>query len=154
MTQYPLLFTFRQKVEGNDNYLADVTIYGRLLADGGDGEMWLYGVNPGAIAARGETLTAAYAEFKETLTKVLYDFAAEAPNYHSFLETATRFFNETDEETVAEWNAAREQVRRGELDIKGMRREKSETPWWIEITRKQVFTPKGNLVDSQLAMAA
>ena len=39
MTQYPLLFTSRHKVEGNNNYLADVSIYGRLLlAEEEDGD--------------------------------------------------------------------------------------------------------------------
>jgi len=153
MTQYPLLFTFRQKVEGN-NYLADVKAYGRLLAEEEDGTWWMYGVNPGGLAASGSTRAEAYSEFRETLAKVLYDLATDVPDFHAFRGAAQRFFYETDQETVSEWEAARELVKSGEIDIKGMRREESKSPALIEVDRKQEFHPQGNTVDSQLAVAA
>lgn len=154
MTQYPLLFTFRHKVEGN-NYLADVKAYGRLLAEEEeDGKWWMYGVNPGGLAASGSTRAEAYGEFRETLTKVLYDIAADVPDFYDFRAAAQRFFYETDKETVSGWEAARELVKRGEIDVKGMRREESESPALIEIDRKQNFHPQGNAVDPQLAVAA
>jgi len=153
MTQYPLLFTFLDKVEGN-GYLADVAVYGRLLAVEEDGTWWTYGVNPGGLAASGQTLPEAYTEFRASLMKVLFDIATEAPDFYAFRMEARQFFEENDEETIEEWNLAREQVRKGAINLEGMRRETAEPPRRIEIKQKQTFNPQGNAVDPQVAVAA
>ena len=48
---------------------------------------------------------------------VLFDLASEAPDFCDFRASAGRFFEETDAETVAEWEAAREDVRAGKTTI-------------------------------------
>jgi hypothetical protein len=153
MAQYPLLFTFLDKVEGND-YLADVKVHGRLLAEQEDDVWWMYGVNPGGLAASGKTRAEAYMEFRATLMKVLFDLATESPDFYTFRAGAKRFFEEVDNETLNEWVVAREQVRKGEIDLEGMRRETAETPRRIDVSQKQTFHPGGNVVDPQVAVAA
>jgi len=154
MTRYPLLFTFLDKVEGN-GYLAEIAVHGRLLAvEEDDGTWWMYGVNPGGLAASGKTLLDAYMEFRASLMKVLFDFATEAPDFYAFRTEAKRFFEETDKETIEEWNAAREQVRKGTINLEGMRRERDESSRRIDIREKQTFNPQGNAVDPQVAVAA
>ena len=153
MVQYPLLFTFLDKVEGKE-YLADVKVYGRLLAEQDGETWWMYGVNPGGLAASGKTRTEAYIEFRANLMKVLFDLATEAPHSFAFRTAAKQFFDEVDPETVAEWDAAREQVRRGNVNLEGIKRETAEAPRRIEISEKQTFHPQGNVVDPQLAVAA
>lgn len=151
--QYPLLFTFFDKVEGN-GYLADVAIHGKLLATEEDGQWWMYGVKPGALAASGHSRAEAYMEFRRTLMQVLFDLAGDARDFYAFRESARRFFDETDPETEAEWETARELVRRGSITIEGMRREDREEPRRIDIREKQVFAAKDNVVDPYAAMAA
>jgi len=153
MAYYPLLFTFLDKVEGKE-YLADVKVHGRLLAEQEDDVWWMYGVNPGGLAASGKTRAEAYMEFRTTLMKVLFDLATDAPDFYAFRADARRFFDEVDSETLDEWAVAREQVRKGEINLEGMRRETAETPRRIEISHKQTFHPEGNVIDPQVAVAA
>jgi hypothetical protein len=153
VTHYPLLFTFLDKVEGND-YLAEVAVHGRLLAAEEGGKWWMYGVNPGGLAAVGDSRAEAYIEFRRTLMRVLFDIAAEAGDFHAFRRRTRRFFDEVNGPALAEWEAAREQVRRGKVNIEGMRRETSESPRRIEITHKQKFVAKHNRTDPPAAVAA
>src|SRR6266511_3969576 len=118
MTQYSLLFTFLDKVEGN-GYLADIAVHGRLLAKEENGTWWMYGVNPGGLAASGATRAEAYGEFRASLMKVLFDIATEASGFYAFRTRAKKFFEENDKETIAEWEAAREQVRKGAIALEG-----------------------------------
>ena len=62
--------------------------------------------------------------------------------------------NEVNTPTLAEWQAAREQVRAGKITIEGMKREVAESPRRIEIKKKQTFAAKDNAVDPQAAVAA
>jgi len=154
MTRYPLLFTFLDKVEGN-GYLAEIAVHGRLLAvEEDDGTWWMYGVNPGGLAASADSRPGAYGEFRKTLLKVLFDIASEAKDFFAFRAGARKFFNEVNTPTLAEWQTAREQVRAGKITIEGMKREVAESPRRIEIKKKQTFAAKDNAVDPQAAVAA
>lgn len=152
-TSYPLLFTFLHKVEGN-GYLAEIKVHGRLLAVQEEDCWWMYGVNPGALAASGPSRAEAYMEFRKTLMEVLFDLASESDSFYEFSAAAKAFFHETDPDSIAEWEAARELVRAGKVTIEGMTRETSESPRRIEVTKKQDFTAKDNAVDPNMAMAA
>lgn len=153
MTHYPLLFTFLDKVEGN-GYLADIAVHGRLLAAEEDGTWWMYGVNPGGLAAPGSSRPAAYIEFRKTLMQVLFDMALEATNFYDFRKKAKKFFEETNEPTLAEWEEARKQVRAGKTTLDGIRLETRESPRRIEIKEKKSFAAKDNATDPQVAVAA
>src|SRR5262245_11297759 len=110
MTRYPLLFGFRDLVAGN-GYVAGVGITnGRaLLVDEGDG-FWMYGVNPGGVAAGGKSLGEAQAEFRTAYKSVLFDLAAEARSFEAFKAEVERFVQETNNPTLAEWDAVRERA--------------------------------------------
>src|SRR5882724_8162995 len=112
MSSYPLLFTFLDKVEGK-KFLAQVAVHGRLLAVDEDGAWWTYGVQPGGLAASGATLLEAYLEFRKALMQVLFDIATEADSFYAFRVRAKKFFDETSESMLKDWEAAREQVRSG-----------------------------------------
>jgi hypothetical protein len=153
MTQYPLLFTFLDKVEGKA-FLAEVAVYGRLLAEEADGVWWMYGINPGAVAASGKTRAEAYTEFRSSVMKVLFDIAADEPDFYAFRKRAREFFDEEDPESVEEWVAARDRVKKGEITLEGLKRETAESPRRIEIKEKSTFHPQGNAVDPQVVVAA
>ena len=74
---YPITFTFRDDVNGV-GFLARVTACGRaLIVNEGDG-WWLYGVEPGGMAASGETASDAHIRFRRAFTKILFDIAGDA----------------------------------------------------------------------------
>jgi hypothetical protein len=162
MKRYPLLFTFYDKVEG-EGFLATVTTQGRALAVHEADDTWsLYGVEPGAIAACGKTILEAHADFRRTLTGVLYDFAAEArADFEVFRRLAERFFYEADGKSVAEWKAAVDEVRAGtirpeEVPVKpgGIRTEDADSKRGIFVEARHEFRPAGNVLDVPFAIAA
>ena len=80
MTRYPLLLGFRDLIAGN-GFVASVALNGRaLLVDEDDG-FWMYGVNPGGLAAGGSTAAEALAEFRKDYRLVLFDIATEAEGF-------------------------------------------------------------------------
>ena len=154
MVQYPFFFTFLDKVEGN-GYLAHVEVHGRLLAVEEDGEWWMYGVNPGGLAACGKSRAEAYIEVRKTLMKVLFDIAARAgEDFYAFRKGARCFFDEVNEPTLKKWEEAREEVREGKINFERMRRESSETQRRIEIRQKKRFAAKANTTDPHAVVAA
>lgn len=153
MTHYPLLFTFLDKVEGND-YLAGVAVHGRLLAEQDGDSWWMFGVNPGGLAASGASRVEAYVEYRKTLMQVLFDIAERAKTFYAFRSEAKRFFEESNGPALAEWEAAREQVRAGKVNIEGLRQEKSESPRRIEVKLREKFAAKSNKTDSLATVAA
>lgn len=74
MEYYPLLFTFRDKVSGN-GFLANVVAHGRSLASQEKDGWWIYGVEPGDLAAGGTTFAKAQCEFRKAFTTILFDIA-------------------------------------------------------------------------------
>lgn len=115
MTHYPLLFGFRDLIAGH-GFIAGVDLSGRaLLADEGDG-FWMYGVNPGGIAAGGGSAGEAQAEFRSRYRSVLFDIAAEARDFAEFERQVTQFVEETNTGTATEWDEAVASVRSGAVD--------------------------------------
>jgi hypothetical protein len=149
MKSYPLLFTFHDKVDGN-GFVADVETRGRALAVAeSDGSWSLYGVKPGALAGSGETLLEAHGDFRLGFTAVLLDFAEEAGDFSTFEKMVVRFFEDTDDESVAEWDAAVKAVRSGKItgqELKlgesgrTIRQEPADSPRYVLVTCKQRFS--------------
>jgi hypothetical protein len=106
MTRYPLLLGFRDLVAGN-GYIAGIALTnGRaLLVDEGDG-FWMFGINPGGMAAGGASIGEAQAEFRTAYKSVLFDIAAEAESFEAFKAEVVRFLEETNNPTLAEWDEA------------------------------------------------
>lgn len=117
---YPILFGFAEVVSGQ-GFVARVAIsHGRVLARQEDQGWWLDGVNPGAIAEGGPSLNEAVVKFRMAFRSVLMDFAEVASDFRGFQRSVQKFFQETDEETVSEWDAARAVVRDGKADRLGL----------------------------------
>lgn len=160
-THVPLLFTFRDKVEG-DTFLADVSVAGRALAvEEDDGRWWVYGVQPGAIAGGGTTLLEAFGDFRRGFTAVLFDAAAEAGDFSAFEAEVRRFFHETDPTSTAEWTAAVQAVRERRMEAAdrplapdGLREERADAERYVTVERKQRFRAADNILDPRPAIAA
>jgi hypothetical protein len=156
---WPLLFSYRGPVFGN-GFLAHVDMCGKLLARVETEGIWFDGVNPGAFAVGAPTLEAASRIVTEALTKVLIDFAESADSFLSFKTTAERFYNQTDADTVGEWDWAVEAVKQGVMPIPaGLPRTPSGWQCGIQIVEKTLeeITPHDNAPVSdtrQLAAAA
>ena len=113
---YPLLCGFSETVVC-DGFVVHVAAHGRALACEEDGGWWLYGVNPGGLSARGESVREAHYAFLDAFRKVLFDVANGAAGFEDFKREAEDFFNAVDAETAKDWTAAVEAVRRGEVAL-------------------------------------
>jgi hypothetical protein len=158
MKRYPLLFSYRETVAGK-GYIAQVHLEGRALFEIEEGgEVWLYGVHPGALADTGPTPPKAYVSFRTRLTSVLYDIAAEAPDFSTFRAEVLRFFEQCDEQTKAEWEEARTAVRASDDDLAGLSKVPAPPDPIAEVEEltPQLATPALNVLraDEDMAVAA
>lgn len=154
---YPLLFSFRDAVSGQ-GFLAGVTTTGRaLMVREEDGSWWIYGVRPGAIAEGGKTPEEAYLKFRNTYKAVLFDVAAEAPDYDAFRREVEAFFYQPDEQEEHRWEEAFRALRAGDVQAEGPlsalpRQDPQTRPAQISVTRldnqQPRFMPSDNVPDT------
>jgi hypothetical protein len=121
---YPLLLTFEGTTK-TPQFAATVQMRGRLLASLEVEGVWLYGVNPGAIAQAGDNIADAREKLNETMRGVLTDIANESSSFDDFKVKIEDFFNQSDAHTIAEWEAAREVVRAAKLELPGLKKASS-----------------------------
>ena len=143
---WPLLFKHRGTILGK-GFLADIEIHGRLLATPEADGVWIDGVNPGAISLGAATLNDTQAELRSMLARVFIDFAEQTANFAEFKVRVEAFFNESDEESEREWEAAVEAVRGGRVaGPDGLQRQDAKAPRFVKVTQKTVeaVTPKDN----------
>jgi hypothetical protein len=130
----PLFFTFRRVIFGN-GFAAEVNVpRGRaILVEEHDG-IWAYGVNPGGVAAGGESLPEAHADFVLRLLSVFVDLANDAKSFAEFKTGAEKFFAGSARQD--EWKEAVNAVRAGTVSEKvaGLPKVAAETPEEILIT--------------------
>ena len=108
---HPLVFTLQNAVEGC-GFLAGVTVRGKAVMEQDDnGEWWMYGVCPGAIAGGGETPNEAFLNFANRYKEVLFDIADECKNFLGFKGEIDAFFHAEDAEEAERWNQALDDVR-------------------------------------------
>jgi predicted RNase H-like HicB family nuclease len=111
---YPLIFRFREPIAGV-GFVVEVAIWGRVLARREDeGEWWLYGVSPGAVAEGGATVAEAFARFTLAIRTLLTDTAQESSSLDSFEATTRSFVAQEDSVERDRWNAALAAFRSGE----------------------------------------
>ena len=133
MTHYPLLFGRREKVEGN-GFMARVAVAGRVLLTDEDGEFWVEGINPGGLAASGNSANEALAQFCLDFLAVLFDIASEAESFDHFRDQVQKFFNETSAPALKEWEEAVQQVRAGRVNADWLTKRPAETHLGVEVT--------------------
>ncbi len=158
MTSYPVLFGYRDVVTGHD-FMAFVRTDGRALLTKEEEGYWLYGVYPGGMAAGGRDIAEASRELKKSYLSVLFDIAAEVSSFETFKAEVEKFFNQCNELTVREWEAAHAKVKSGQLSNDDLPRRDADTrPPRIEVRRMDkdaVHEPTDyNIFDQELAEAA
>jgi hypothetical protein len=148
----PLLFTFRDTVSGN-GYFARVAFHGRALAVREDDGVWMYGVQPGGLAAGGKDEGEAYLTFRQEYTAVLYDIAAEATTFDEFRAEVQSFFDQASQDTLQAWEAAVEDVRKNKVNVEGIPRQPAESPRYVEV---EIAKPSAavNALDTPRRLAA
>ncbi len=112
---FPLFLSYQGAIIGN-GFVAEISTRGRLLATQEVEGWWLYGVNPGAISADGRNLSEAHAQIRETLRLTFIDFAQESETFAAFKARVEKFFDETDADSVREWQEAVAAIKRSGVD--------------------------------------
>lgn len=157
MKHYPLLFTFRDKVSGN-GFLANVAVHGRGLASHEKEGWWIYGVQPGDLAAAGSAFAEAYCEFRKAFTTILFDIAEDAEDFESFRAEVHKFFKGINHPTEKEWQAAVLEVRAGKITADaicgGLQTMPADSPRSVRVKLLKVFKTKDNILEPQMAIAA
>ena len=141
---WPLCFTYTRSVIGT-GFLAHVAFCGRTLAVPEADGVWLHGVNPGAVAVGGANLAEAHKALHEALTKVLIDFAEQAPNFDAFKANVEAFYNQTDDDLKV-WEQAVANIKAGQVQPPdGVRRcPNPELYVRVEPKRLDQLTPADN----------
>jgi hypothetical protein len=155
----PLVFKYTGTILGK-GFVADIEMSGRLLACQEIDGFWLYGVRPGAFSVGDSNLGAANIALRETLTRLFIDFALDASTFDEFKTTLVGFFNETDSDTLSDWDAAVARVRKGALNVpSGLPKENADSKPYVNVKLKPLseVTPADNLAapaDAPMALAA
>ncbi len=114
---YPLVFSFRDAIVGN-GFVAYVAATGRvLLTNEGDGDIWMFGVQPGGVSGGGHERSEAFREFKKSYLSVYFDIAAGSSSYEDFERSVRQFFSEVNDPNLETWTDAVKAVRSGELSL-------------------------------------
>ena len=131
-------------------------INGRALCVHEDDEYWVYGINPGGMAAHGPTPEDAHTVFRKTFSHILIDLAQEADSFDAFEAAVRTFFNDTNEGYAVEWRDALAAVKRGQVFLEGVPVMPANSPRSIVVTMKQVeqVTPQDNSANLQYLLAA
>lgn len=146
MSQYPLFFAYRDYIYGN-GFLADVTSHGRILCVEEEGEVWVYGVEPGGLAASGNTVKEALRAYRTTFTNILVDLAADAGSLDAFRDVVRASFHEVNASFESDWKAAVEAVRAGTISLADTPTENADTArCYVEVAlaNQAMFSPKDN----------
>jgi hypothetical protein len=152
MKHYPILFSRRDVVEA-ENFTASVTVAGRVLVAAEDGEFWAEGINPGGLAAKGESATAAMRALCVSYHEVLLDIAEDESSFEGFKKAVERFFADTSMAALEEWDKAVVEVRAGRLSLGDeMGKRPSESPLGINVMALEEKVKAEEVGD--LAMAA
>lgn len=153
-SHYPLLFAFHEAIVGR-GFVAGVEVRGRAIAEQeGEGQWWVYGVNPGALAECGSGLHSAVENFRLRLKTALVDFAEEASDFQAFKQSATAFFATTDQDTEGEWEAARQAVRAGRIDLAELPKDRSERAPTIMVKELALEPGENPLGEAPSSLAA
>jgi hypothetical protein len=156
-TKYPLLFTYRDTLFGNGFVVEVQATNGRALCvRESDDEYWVYGINPGGMAAHGEDPDAAHSAFRKTFSHILVELAQGCNSFDEFQATVQTFFNETNEGYEAEWRKALRAVQSGEVSLEGIPTVPANSPRTIVVSVKHVekITPQDNSANVQYLLAA
>src|SRR5215203_5244902 len=146
-TQYPLLFTYRDTLFGNGRLVQVHAVNGRALCvKEGDDDFWVYGINPGGMAAHGDDPESAHAAFRKAFSGILIDLTQDAQSFDEFEASVKAFFEDTNAGYEGAWLEAVGGVKRGEVTLEGVPIVSAASPRSLTVTVKQVeqVTPQDN----------
>ena len=155
-TAIPLLLNFREVLLGNGFVVEVHAVNGRALcvheADG----HWIYGVNPGGMAAFGDDAAGARREFRVAFSGILRDIASECESFNTFAAAVKAFFGDTNVGYESAWHDAVEVVRAGSIAVEGLEKASADSPLEVAVSIKAVADLKttDNEADLQLDLAA
>lgn len=102
--------------------------------------------------------TSAQREFRKTFTAILYDIAEEAKDFKMFKAEVSRFFKGINHPTEKEWQAAVLEVCAGKITAEaisqGLPTKPANSPRSVQMKLLRVFTPKDNVLEPQMVVAA
>jgi len=153
-SRIPLLFTYRDTLFGNGFVVEVRARNGRALCAREPDGFWMYGVNPGGMAAVGENPDSAHAAFRRTFSNILVDLAFETPSLEAFRGAVQKFFDETNDGYEPEWLEAVQAVRDHKITAVGIPQAPADSPRAIAVTIKQVVRVEDNRADLEARMAA
>jgi len=161
MANYPLMFTLRNVING-EGFLAGVTLSGRaLMVKEDDGNWWMYGVRPGAMADFGVTPQEAFHNFGDRYKTLLFDMAEEATSFDNFKSEVEGFYAQPNRDEEARWTEAFKAIRSGmtvEPPFDSLTKQSPEN-WPTGITvlplhEEKRFTAADNVSDKYVCAAA
>jgi len=132
MERYPILFGRHELIEGN-GFIARVEVHGRALLSNEDDEYWAEGINPGGFAAKGAGPGDALAAFCEELRVVLFDIALGASDFAAFKTEVERFFWQTNQPALHDWEAAVNDVRDGKVSADWLIQKPADSPRSVNV---------------------
>lgn len=154
MASYPLLFGFRDVIQG-EGFIARVAVQGRALMQVEAPEtVWIEGVNPGGFAASGHSQAQALESFRQSYLAILFDIASDAADFAAFQRGVEEFFHDTNEPASRDWDAAVAEVRAGRTDADWLAKRPADTPRSIEVVRVERPTAQDNALGDGAALAA
>ena len=126
MNNLPLLFNYLDTIPYKGN-LFEFSVQGRiLLAKEEDGEIWVYGVNPGGLAGGGDTIEEAISNFRNNYRTMLFDLSAEAFDIDSLKNEVEKFIYQENSFNAEAWEKAVEEVRKNNVSINGLQKLSAE----------------------------
>lgn len=147
--RYPLIFQSRDLIAGK-KFFAVISIKGQVLLEKEDCGVWLYGVQPGGIAAGGADVIDAFREFKRGYLLVLDDIAHEAATFKEFKKQVRLFTRDMNESVNKDWVISLDEAHKNSLP--GLQVEKiksNKCRVQVVLLDPQQATPKLNNFDNQ-----
>lgn len=152
----PLLLNFREVLFGTGIVVEVHAVNGRALCVQEPDGYWIYGVNPGGMAAVGDDPVSARREFRHTFSGVLREIAAEATSFDEFVVLIRSFFEDTNKGYEQAWRDAVDVVRKRELEVPGLKKSSADARLEVTVNVKALseIQPADNEADLQLDVAA
>jgi hypothetical protein len=153
---FPLLFTFREVLLGNGVLVEIKVSNGRALCVHEEDGYWIYGVNPGGMAAYGVDADGARGEFRAAFSGIMREIANECDSFDAHVAAVNEFVADTNRGYETDWKIAVEAVKHGDVKVDGLESLPAETPMTVEVSIKPVEQIKttDNEADFQLELAA
>ena len=155
-TVLPLVFSFRRTLFGPGYAVEVKATNGRALCVHEGDSVWLYGVNPGGMAARGDDETDARKEFASEFTSILMHIAQATESFEEFTVLTRRFFEETNEGFEPDWIEAVKRVRDEGLTVADLQPLPADAPRHIsiELKKSEAYAATDNESQLEPALAA